>query len=123
MKKDILVIDYLPERVMFFLEWIGHHNLTIVDNIDDALWAIEYNKYDYIFLGGQFLNDDYGSATIALYLDSHRTNHNYDKANIVVHSWDITEIEKVFEYLPQATFIPYDEEQLMSVCYELSANL
>jgi len=123
MKKDILVIDYLSERVMFFLEWIGHHNLTIVDNIDDALWAIEYNKYDYIFLGGQFLDDKYGSATVALYLDSHQTNPNYDKANIVVHSWDIAEIEKVFKYLPQAAFIPYDEGQLMSACYELSANL
>lgn len=123
MKKDILIIDYVPERVMFFIEWLGHHNLKIVDNVDDALWAVEFNSYDYIFLGGQFLDDRYGGATVALYLHNHQTNFNYEKAKIVVHSWDIAEIEKIFKYLPQAIFVPYDEEQLMSVCYELSANL
>jgi hypothetical protein len=120
MKKDILIIDYLPDRVLFFIEWLGHHNLKVVDNVDDALWEIEFNKYDYIFLGGQFLDDRYGGATVALYLNSHQTNPNYSQANIVVHSWDIAEVEKVLTYLPRAIFVPYNEEDLVSMFYELN---
>ena len=46
---NILVVDYVTDRIVFFIERFGHQNLDITENSSDAVRYMVDNIYDYLF--------------------------------------------------------------------------
>jgi len=111
---DLLIVEYLTQRVIFFIERFGYHHLDIVESADGAKNYVDDNLYDYIFLGGD-LGDENGSGTdVAEYLTSNQGNPNLF-TNIIIHSWCVSEASKMVKLLPHAKYLPYNERQLSTL--------
>lgn len=104
-KKRILVIDDDSERISFFIESFGHQRLDIIENTDDAISYLADNIYDYIFFGAE--EEPVGSE-VAEFLSEQLDNPNND-ARLIIHSWDVDEITRILELLPQASCLPFNE--------------
>lgn len=111
---DLLVVEYLTQRVIFFIERFGYHNLNIIETSKGGIEYLKENLYDYIFLGGE-LGEDHGSGSdIAYYLDEEKSNPN-TASKIIIHSWNLMEVDKMIHLLPQAKYVPFDEKKLSTL--------
>ena len=108
---DLLIVEYLTQRVIFFIERFGHHHLDIIESSDGAINYLDDNLYNYIFLGGE-LGDENGSGVeVAKYLVDNGGNPN-TFADIIIHCWNVSEANQMVRLLPHATYLPYNEKQL-----------
>jgi len=112
--KNILVVDYLTDRVIFFIERFGHQNLDITENSNDAVRYMIENFYDYLFLAGELGSYGGNCIDIAEFLVDHRDNPNYGSI-IVIHSWDIASVDKMIKLLPEAKYFPFSESKFSSL--------
>ena len=112
--KNILVIDNLTARVIFFIERFGHQNLDITENSSDAVRYMIDNLYDYLFLGGSL--GPYGGdcCDVAEFLVSHKDNPNYNSM-IIIYSWDIASVDKMIKLLPEAKYFPFSESRFSTI--------
>ena len=107
---DILIVEHLTNRVIFFIERFGYHHLDIIENSKDAIIYLVNNLYDYIFLGGELgKNDGYG-FDIASFLAENSGNPNCN-SELIIHTWNIVEADMMIKLLPQAKYLPFDESQ------------
>lgn len=112
--KNILVVDYLTERVIFFIERFGHQNLDITENSNDAVRYMIDNFYDYLFLGGELGQYGGDCCDVAEFLVHHKDNPNYDSI-IIIHSWDIASAGKMIKLLPEAKYFPFSESRFSTL--------
>jgi hypothetical protein len=110
--KNILIVEYITARVLFFIERFGRHNLDIIENSSDAIMYMTEKIYDYIFLDGNLGKDDTGYK-VAKFLAEEDDNSNND-AVIVIHSWNVSEVELMVKLLPQANYLPFNEAAFSS---------
>lgn len=111
---DILIVEYLTQRIIFFIERFGYHNLNIIETSEGGIDYLKENLYDYIFLGGELGKEAGSGCDIAFYLDDDKSNPNTD-ANIIIHSWDLMKVDKMIQLLSQAKYLPFSEKQLSSL--------
>lgn len=107
---DILIVEYLTERITFFIERFGHHHLHITENTEDAIAYLDDNLYDCIFLGGELGKHGGYASTVAKFLSQNPGNPNCN-AEIIVHAWDTVEADDMIRLLPQAKRLPFSEVQ------------
>jgi len=107
---DILIVEHLTNRVIFFIERFGYHHLDIIENSKDAIIYLVNNLYDYIFLGGELGKDDGYGSDIAAFLAENDRNPNCN-AELIIHTWNIVEADMMIKLLPQAKYLPFDESQ------------
>jgi len=112
--KNILVLDHLSERVIFFIERFGHQNLDITENSNDAVRYMIDNLYDYLFLGGKLGPYGGNGCDVAEFLDHHKDNPNYGSM-IIIHSWDIVSVDKMIKLLPEAKYFPFNEHRFSTL--------
>ena len=112
--KNILVVDYLTDRVIFFIERFGHQNLDITESSNDAVRYMVDNFYDYLFLGGELGPYGGNCCDVAEFLVAHKDNPNYDSI-IVIHSWDIASADKMIKLLPEAKYFPFSESRFSTL--------
>ena len=105
---DILIVDYLTDRITFFIERFGHHHLHIIENTEDAIAYLNDNLYDCIFLGGDLGKHGGYTSTIAEFLSQNPNNPNCN-AEIIIHTWHAVEAEDMIGLLPQAKYVPFSE--------------
>lgn len=105
---DILIVDYLTDRITFFIERFGHHHLHIIENTEDAIVYLNDNLYDYIFLGGDLGKHGGYTSTIAEFLSQNPNNPNCN-AEIIIHTWHAVEADDMIGLLPQAKYVPFSE--------------
>jgi len=105
-KKSILVVDFLIDRIIFFIEMFGQHNLDIIENSFDAIDYIKEKKYDYILLSGHLLDND-NCINVAEFL--HKNPNINKKAEIIVYSWDLASADKILALVPRAKYLPFNE--------------
>jgi len=110
-KMDILVVEYIDSRVLFFIERFGHHKLDIADNAKLAIDYLENEIYDYIFLGGELGEGNGSGVDIATFLVGAVSNPN-NYANIIIHSWNPIEALQMVDLLPKAKYEPFSEKTL-----------
>ncbi len=111
---DLLVVEHLTPRVIFFIERFGYHNLDIIETSKGGIDYLKENLYDYIFLGGNLGKDGGSGCDIAYYLDDEKSNPNTASV-IIIHSWDLMAADKMIHLLPQAKYLPFDEKQLSTL--------
>ena len=80
---DLLIVEYLTQRVLFFIERFGHHHLDIIESSDGAIDYLDDNLYNYIFLGGDLGEDNGSGVDVAEYLVDNERNPN-TFANIII---------------------------------------
>jgi len=107
---DILIVEYLTNRIIFFIERFGYHHLDIIENSKDAVIYLNDSLYDYIFLGGELGKDAGCGSDIAFFLAANSENPNYG-AELIIHTWDILEAGAMIKLLPQAKYLPFNESQ------------
>lgn len=112
--KNILVVDYLTDRVVFFIERFGHQNLDITESSSDAVRYIIENLYDYLFLGGELGKYGGTCVDVASFLNYHTENPNHH-SHIVIHSLDIMSAGEMIKLLPEAEYIPFNESQFSTL--------
>lgn len=105
--KNILIVEYLTERIVFFIERFGRHNLDIIENSHDAVMYITEKIYDYIFLTGD-LGEGGSGKEVAKFLSEEYDNPNNDSI-IIIHSWNVAEVESMVKLLPQSKYMPFNE--------------
>ena len=106
--KNILVVDYITDRVIFFIERFGHQNLDITENSNDAVRYMIENFYDYLFLAGELGKYGGNCIDVAEFLVGHKDNPNYDSI-IIIHSQDLASVGKMVRLLPEAKYYPFSE--------------
>jgi len=112
--KNILVVDYLSNRVVFFIERFGHQNLDITENSNDAVRYMIENFYDYLFLAGELGKYGGNCIDVAEFLVNNEDNPN-NESHIVIHSWDIASVDKMIQLLPSAKYLPFSEGQFSTI--------
>jgi len=112
--QDILVVEYLTQRVIFFIERFGYHNLDIIETSRGGISYLKDNLYDYIFLGGKLGKEGDSGCEVAYFLNDEQGNPNV-MANIIIHSWNLMEVDKMIQLLPQAKYLPFNEKQLSAL--------
>lgn len=112
--KNILVVDYITDRVIFFIERFGHQNLDITESSSDAVRYITDNFYDYLFLGGELGKYGGNCIDVASFLGHHTENPNYDSF-IVIHSLDIASVSSMVKLLPEAKYVPFSESKFSTM--------
>jgi len=111
---DLLVVEYITQRIIFFIERFGYHNLNIIETSEGGIEYLKENLYDYIFLGGELGKNAGSGCDIAYYLDDEKSNPN-TASNIIIHSWNLMEVDKMIQLLPQAKYLPFSEKQLSTL--------
>lgn len=109
-EKNILVVDHLTERVIFFIERFGHQNLDITESSNDAVRYMIENFYDYLFLAGELGKYGGNCIDVAEFLIDHEDNPNHG-SNIVIHSCDLASVVELIKLLPEAKYMPFSEGQ------------
>ena len=104
---NLLLVDYLSDRVMFFIERFGHHNIDIEETSVGAVQRLQDKLYDIIFIGGELGGGGHGSD-VAEWLSENSDNANFGSV-IFVHAWNSVDVEVSMAALPQARYVPYDE--------------
>lgn len=104
----ILLVEYLTERIVFFIERFGKHRLNIAESSEDAIFYLKESVYDYIFLGGNLSQENDNCFKVAEFLAGDDNSLNIHP-NIIMHSWNAFEVEKMLDLLPNAMYLPYDE--------------
>jgi len=112
--KNILLVDYLTERVVFFIERFGHQHLDITENSSDAVRYMIDNFYDYMFLAGELGKYGGHCIEVAEFLTSHRDNPNNDSV-IVIHTLDFMSADRLIRLLPEAKYLPFSEAQFSTL--------
>jgi len=112
--KNILVVDYLTDRVIFFIERFGHQNLDITESSSDAVRYMIENFYDYLFLAGELGKYGGNCIDVAEFLVGHKDNPNYDSI-IVIHSLDLASVTEMVKLLPEAKYFPFSEGQFSTL--------
>ncbi len=110
-KLDVLVVEYITPRVLFFIERFGHHKLDIADNIKLAIDYLENEIYDYVFIGGELGQGNGSGVDVAEFLVNNPANPN-NYANIIIHSWNPVEALQMVNLLPKAKYEPFSEKTL-----------
>lgn len=105
---DILLIDTISDRVLFFIEKFSSHQVDIADSLEVAIDYLTSKTYRYIFIGGELGKTGSSGADVARFLSENPDNPNND-AYIVAHSWNMFEVEEVIQFLPHTRFVPFDE--------------
>jgi len=113
---DILLIEHLTDRIIFFIERFGYHHLDITENSKDAITYLDDNLYDYIFLGGELGKNVGSGSDIAVFLADNSENPNYN-AELIIHTWNIVEAGTMIELLPQARYLPFNEAQYSAFAF------
>jgi hypothetical protein len=113
-EKNILVVDYATDRILFFLERFGHQNLDLTDASNDAIRYIMEKLYDYLFLGGEL--GEYGGTCIdvAEFLYYNKENPN-NGSIIIIHSKEIASAGPMIKLLPEAHYFPFSESIFSSM--------
>jgi hypothetical protein len=111
---DILVVEHLTKRIVFFIERFGYHHLDLIETSEGGISYLEKNLYDYIFLGGELGKEAGSGCDIARYLDDNKSNPN-TAATIIIHSWNLMVVDKMISLLPQADYLPFSEKQLSTL--------
>lgn len=112
--QDILVVEYLTQRVIFFIERFGYHNLNIIETSKGGISYLKDNLYDYIFLGGELGKEGGSGCDVAYFLNDDQGNPNVE-SHIIIHSWNLMEVDKMIQLLPQAKYLPFNEKQLSTL--------
>jgi len=112
--KNILVVDYITDRVIFFIERFGHQNLDITENSNDAVRYMIENFYDYLFLAGELGKYGGNCIDVAEFLVGHKGNPNYDSI-IIIHSQELASATKLVKLLPEAKYFPFSEGQFSTL--------
>ena len=106
--KNILVVEYIPERVFFFIEKFGGLNLDITESASDGVRYLIDNIYDCMFLGDELDRRGASCFDIGEFLNSHSDNPN-NESLIILHSWNLCEVGHMVKLLPHAKYFPYSE--------------
>jgi len=112
--KNILVVDYVSDRVIFFIERFGHHKLDITENSNDAVRYLVDNIYDCLFLGGELGKYGGNCCDVAKFLCEHDENPNFESL-IILHALDIESAGYIIKLLPQVQYVPYSESALSAL--------
>jgi len=102
----ILVVENNSSKIKTFINTIGHHNLTVVDNENDAVDCLEQNDFDIIFLDNDLGDGGFG-ANVASYLFNNRSNAN-NESLIVLHSYKISDSIVISKLLSNTIIAPLD---------------
>lgn len=105
-KLSILVVEDCGSRINTFIEFLGHHNLTMTDNSYDAKEYLYNNMYDVIYLDYKLGEDNGTGIEVAHFI----AKLSYDP-EVIFHSWDIFAFDKLQKILPQATNVHYNTEE------------
>ena len=112
--QDILIVEYLTKRIVFFIERFGYHHLDIIETAKGGISYLKNNLYDYIFLGGELGEDGGSGCDVATYLNNNQHNPNLE-STIIIHSWNLLEVDRMIQLLPQAKYLPFNEKQLSAL--------
>lgn len=105
---NILLVDSMSERAIFFIEKFADHHVDIADSLEVALDFLTSKVYRYIFIGGELGRTQTRGSDVAQFLAENPSNPN-NESYIVAHSWDMFEVEEVRRFLPHIRCVPFDE--------------
>lgn len=105
----ILLVEDATNRIKFFINTFGNHDLVITENADSAIDYLSEEVFQYIFLDHDLGENNGCGADIASHLHSHPKNLN-NHAKIIIHSWNIPASRSMLAMLPDALHIPFDKE-------------
>ena len=103
---NVLVLEDNSYRISIFIDSFHSDNIKIADNAKDAIEYLNQYDFDMIFLDHD-LGDGAGcglDVASHLYKNSHNDNN---KADIIIHSWNVYAVNKMMSYLPNATCMPF----------------
>ena len=103
----ILILEDDSYRVNFFLEKFSDDELIITENSYVAVDYLEKEVFNHIFLDHDLGDGNGCGLDVANYLYNNPLNKN-NKANIIIHSWNVPAAESMVQKLIQANHIPFD---------------
>ena len=107
---SILVVEDDGKRINNFIEFLGHHELRMTDNVYDAIEFLHNQMFDVIYLDNRLGGDNGTGRDVVEFIKT----LNYEP-EVIFHSWDIFEFRKIQELLPQAKNKPYNSEMFYSL--------
>ena len=119
MQYRILVLETDGIKITTFIEFFGHHNLTVTDSVKEAINILSTERVGWVFLTGWLdlesteMNKDSG-ANVARFIAEEL---NYTP-QVIVHSWNKYIGEAVKFFIPTAKILPYKTEEFFSIKIE-----
>lgn len=87
-----------------FVEFLSYHNLLIADTTKDAIYYLNRNIFDVIYLDDRLRKGD--GFSVAKFIKQLPY-----KPTVIVHSFNILAFEKIRKLLPWAIHKPYNSEE------------
>ncbi len=109
-KLSILVVEDDGKRINTFIEFLGHHNLVITNNKYDAIEFLQNQMFDIIYLDNNLGEDNGTGRDVAKFI----VDLNY-QPEVIFHSWNIFEFEKIQALIPAVINKPYNSEEFYSL--------
>lgn len=106
MTYKILVVEDDGTRITTFIEYLGQHELKIVDSIEDAKIELYNNKYDYLFLASKVGEDGKPCTEIIEFILEDLMYHPF----VIIHTLDMLAMESMRRLLPEANWRPFGSE-------------
>jgi len=106
---NILILEDDLQRIRYFIERFGHHNLKITENATSAIDYLNKYVFDYIFLDNDLGQGNGSGVDVASFLYNNQNNLN-NKARTIVHSWNAGATESILSKIPNAIQAPFNTE-------------
>jgi len=106
---NILILEDDLQRVRYFIERFGHHDLKITENASSAIDYLKTNTFDYIFLDNDLGQNNGSGNDVATFLYNNKKNIN-NKAIVIVHSWNTCASQSILSKIPGAIHAPFNTE-------------
>lgn len=110
----ILILEDDGHRALIFVEKFYAHELTIIENSNDAIDLLDQGVYDYLFLDHDLGEGNGSGSDVSAFLRSHPENLN-NQARIIIHSWNIPAAMRMVDDLPGAHWAPFNTEQFFEI--------
>jgi len=104
-KKNILVVDFLINRIIFFIEAFGHYNLDVIENSEGAIEYLKSKTYDYVLLSGNLANGDTCLRVAEFLYDNPSINNT---AEVIIYTWNLEVADKILSLLSKAKYLPFN---------------
>jgi DNA-binding response OmpR family regulator len=110
----ILVLEDDSYRVGIFVNKFHEHELIITENAYDAIEYLTTSTFDVIFLDHDLGFDNGSGSLVSSFLRENVNNRN-NKAQIIIHSWNIPAAHNMLKDLPDSYLVPFASQEFYSI--------
>lgn len=115
---NILILEDDLQRVRYFIERFGHHNLKITENASSAIDYLKKYVFDCIFLDNDLGLNNGSGTDVASFLYNNQRNLN-NKSRVIVHSWNAGATESILSKIPNAIQAPFNTEIFLEASIDI----